>query len=321
MDPIGENRSFQKAQFLLTRIAALFFFCAVLAATSTNGTSGDNRYFADIMSQALMENTDKNMVYSPSSAHTILSLAYHASDGNTREILAETLDIVDEERRENENNLESEGVEWYRANSIYLSSRYELSADFANKARSFGAQAENIDFSDGENAAALMNGWIENKTDRMIKDLVDPENLDASTVLVMLNAVFFKGKWLKTFKPEDTKLGNFYLMNDTVKFVEMMHIYNADSFKYFESETFDAKFLQMFYSNRCFSMTIILPNKQEGIEDLKQYLYERGGLKMQLRQLRPVERINVTLPKFTIESALDLEPALRKVSNENVFVD
>ena len=44
-----------------------------------------------------------------------------------------------------------------------------------------------------------------------IKDLFPKDSLDSSTVLVLVNAVYFKGQWNQKFKKENTVEEKFWL--------------------------------------------------------------------------------------------------------------
>lgn len=44
-----------------------------------------------------------------------------------------------------------------------------------------------------------------------IKNLFPKGSLSSSTILVLVNAVYFKGQWDKKFNPNDTQQGEFWL--------------------------------------------------------------------------------------------------------------
>lgn len=68
----------------------------------------------------------------------------------------------------------------------------------------YQAQVRNVKFErDSETIAQDMNNWVNKKTNGMISMLVD--SLDSSSVLVILNAVYFKGMWRFPFDVADTK--------------------------------------------------------------------------------------------------------------------
>ncbi|RZC35261.1 Serpin domain containing protein [Asbolus verrucosus] len=79
--------------------------------------------------------------------------------------------------------------------------------------------------------------------------------------------------------------------NDFIE-VDTMHRYSG-KFNFYESPELDAKFLEMPYKGDGLSMTIVLPNDIEGLD------------------------VNVTLPKFKIQSALELRSVLKSKKTFN----
>ena len=67
---------------------------------------------------------------------------------------------------------------------------------------------EELDFSD-PGAVDIINGWIEEKTNDKIKDMLDFIPSDA--VMYLINAIYFNATWKYQFDPEETYQGNFHL--------------------------------------------------------------------------------------------------------------
>lgn len=60
------------------------------------------------------------------------------------------------------------------------------------------------------------------------------------------------------------------------------------------------------------SMVIILPKEVEGINDLLKSLATDEDLVQELNQMHPI-KVQVTIPKFKIETEIDLKALLPKV--------
>lgn len=84
--------------------------------------------------------------------------------------------------------------------------------------------AETDFIKDPEAARAGINRWVENATHNMIKDLIPPGTIDASTSLVLVNAAYFKGVWENKFDPDLTKKEVFYVSPTKQIMVDMMHV-------------------------------------------------------------------------------------------------
>src|SRR5699024_3103920 len=58
--------------------------------------------------------------------------------------------------------------------------------------------------SEAHNATQEINGWVKEQTHGKIAKLFD-QDLSADTVMVLLNAIYFKGLWKKPFNATNTK--------------------------------------------------------------------------------------------------------------------
>uniref|UniRef100_A0A8D2QHV0 Serpin domain-containing protein n=1 Tax=Zonotrichia albicollis TaxID=44394 RepID=A0A8D2QHV0_ZONAL len=50
-----------------------------------------------------------------------------------------------------------------------------------------------------------INSWVKNQTNGQIRDFLEPSSVNPQTVLVLVNAIFFKGKWKTPFQEEHTE--------------------------------------------------------------------------------------------------------------------
>ena len=67
--------------------------------------------------------------------------------------------------------------------------------------RDYGGVVEELDFKDApEEAKQRINGWVSDRTKGRIKDLI--LDVPKDTRMILTNAVYFKGRWLRPFRPE-----------------------------------------------------------------------------------------------------------------------
>lgn len=80
------------------------------------------------------------------------------------------------------------------ANRLYVQKDYELREDYlALVRRRFQADVKHEDFvNDGGKAVEEINGWVEEKTNRLIRNLLAPNDVDAETRLIIINCIYFK---------------------------------------------------------------------------------------------------------------------------------
>lgn len=258
-----------------------------------------------------------NIFFSPISIHAILSLTAQGSCGKTKEELIQTLnipniDVIAEGYKHVMDKLNNvEDVALYMANKVYIKETYKLKESFKSTIiKNFYSEIQQINFSQAEVAAQIINSWVEKKTNQKIKNLIDNGDLDESTRLVLVNAIYFKGKWAEPFDVKATTTDKFYINDNEHIDVQMMHL--TKKFYYKEDENLDAKVLEMPYTNRDVSMIIILPNKRNGIAELEQKLADVDLTKITENMYRP--EVVVSLPKFKIESTIQLNDPLAKVN-------
>ena len=141
------------------------------------------------------------------------------ADGETKKEIEETLGITDFE-------------EWNKEMQAYLSKNWtddtfvttanslwmtkdgiwaeNMEHDFATPVkRYYKGEVYEADFaSQPESVVKEINQWTSEKTEGMIEKIVSdiPEN----TVLMLLNAVYFEGKWEIPFDKDDTYEGTFH---------------------------------------------------------------------------------------------------------------
>ncbi|NWU06977.1 SPB6 protein, partial [Cephalopterus ornatus] len=70
---------------------------------------------------------------------------------------------------------------------------------------SYHAGLEPTDFMNAwEDSRKQINGWVEERTEGKIQNLLAEGVLDSLTRLVLVNAIYFKGNWEKQFNKEGT---------------------------------------------------------------------------------------------------------------------
>ena len=92
----------------------------------------------------------------------------------------------------------------------------------------FSTELEKTDFRADPNAARIrINDWVSNTTKGQIKDLIPTDGVDASTDLVLANAVYFKGLWKSRFDKANSKRDIFYgARNSLVTFMRQKGTFN-----------------------------------------------------------------------------------------------
>lgn len=198
------------------------------------------------------------------------------------------------------------------ANNIYFMQGNAILPAFDALARSsFAAESRALNFTKNQEAAKTINDWVAAQTNNKIKDLIPAGDLDKDTRLVLVNAIYFLGNWLYPFSPEKTQKAPFYNFGTTAVTVDMMSIKNK--FKYIDLPALNATAVDLAYKDSDISMLFILPNGNTGLKYLEENLKETSFA--DIVENMAEMKVNVQLPKFRIETQIELQATLKAVSS------
>ncbi|XP_076270449.1 serine protease inhibitor 3/4-like isoform X5 [Rhynchophorus ferrugineus] len=312
-------------QSVLVRFGILFIFVLLhltMASKEELQTviQGNGLFTKQLYS--VLAKKEGNVFFSPISVHAVLSMAYQGAGGSTYEALTNSLNVPNHSiAAKGYNSVLGQlnnvsGIELSMANKIYIKEGYELQSEFQEvTAKQFLSAVEPVNFNESEKAAKTINTWVEEKTKEKIKDLVKAEDLNEDTRLVLLNAIYFKGNWASKFDAAETRPQKFYINNNDSIEVQMMK--KKSKYNYKEDRTLDAQVLELPYSNPDISMIIILPNKRDGIVKLEEKLANVDLTKITENMYKP--EVIVSLPKFKIETEIDLNGPLQELGLGEIF--
>jgi serpin B len=298
-----------------------------------------NTDFALQMYGELAEREPGNLFFSPYGLSTALAMTYAGARGETERQMAEVLNFSLPQQRLHqtfgalEKQLNQAGdkgqYELNVANALWGQKDYGLRREFLQLIEAnFGGGLEEVDFVNAtEKARQTINGWVEEKTQDKIKDLIGPGVLDRLTVLVLTNAIYFKGDWAAKFKEENTKFAPFHVVKyqtaddspgeasgaGTVQ-ASLMH--QEGRFKYGLSD--DLQLLELPYKGNDLSMVVFLPKKVDGLAEVERSLAP-DNLNRWLRHLHDTQ-VELYLPKFKIATGpVELKDILVQMGMPTAF--
>lgn len=170
-----------------------------------------------------------------------------------------------------------------------------------------------VDFLKPEAARQKINRWVEQQTKDKIKDLFASGTIDATTRLVLANAVYFKGTWASKFMTNSTSDQAFRDGGGKSTKVPMMR--QTARFGYAEVEGWQA--LELRYAKCTFAMDIVLPRAVDGLPNLEANLTS-AWLGDVLRGIKSQEVI-VNLPRFKATLGFDLTKTLSSMGMAKAF--
>ncbi|GBN71434.1 Serpin B10 [Araneus ventricosus] len=276
--------------------------------------------------KAIAKKETGNIFISPLSVATVLSMLYCGACKGTASEIIKVLGLSSISAKDLEASFDHLLSALDRADSAYsleCANAAILQSNFPVKdyykdvlKKSFHAMVIHENFTKGEQVVVdHINKWVESKTHGMISRLLD--SLDKLTVMVLLNAIYFKGTWETKFSEKATRLRKFYNKGAVAnaKEVDMMDL--KEKFYYAEFETYKA--LQLPYKGNNIAMLILLPNSLDGLEEIEKHLahnFVRNiGKSMQNRKVR------VSLPKFRMEFSKSLKETFQELGVQKTFKD
>ena len=108
------------------------------------------------------------------------------------------------------------------------------------------------------NAAEIINGWVSEKTDGSIDQIISPDILSDLTLLTLVTAILFKGKWKEKFHDSGSDIfWSISGMKEEVKMAEFMMLQTQNLFGYFKDEN-ETQVIDIPYQDGL-KMTVIMP--------------------------------------------------------------
>jgi serpin B len=269
-----------------------------------SAVKGNNAFALDLY--AILKKEKGNLFFSPYSISSALAITYGGARGDTAEEMAKALHFVLGPERTHLafaeldkvfDEIQKRGqVQLHIANSLWPRKDYPLLSEYLTLTkRYYGVSITPLDYAKAtEESRKIINKWVEDKTKDKIKDLIRQGDLDPLTVLVLVNAIYFKGNWASRFDPKRTRDSDFSLLGDVKIQVSMM--YQEEKFLYGEIK--GAQLLELPYVGKDLSMVIILPSTPAHLTKVEDRLTIKN-LDVWLSRLSK-QKVDVYLPKFKV---------------------
>jgi serpin B len=304
-----------------------------------NQLSGSNAEFAiDLYKRLSQEKGGENLFFSPYSLSTAFAMTYAGAAGETASQIAKVLHFRNEvtetfhsafSHLQNSVNSTSNGNLLLNvANALWGHEKYPFRDEFKTLLKSYYNLTPNqVNFeTDAEKARADINAWVKKQTFDKIQELIKPGILVTTTRLVLVNAIYFKGKWMKPFEVEQTKTAPFWVTANEKIDVPMMN-QNA-MFNYLEVPEHQVKILELPYAydkqqklpqggSNSLSMIIILPSQRDGLAQLEKTLL-MTTINEWLNDFHSTT-VEVSLPRFKLEQSFELASTLQAMGMNDAF--
>jgi len=266
----------------------------------------------DVLRELSAEHPPDNIFVSPYSIAVSLAMLGNGANGTTRQAILKT--VHSDGRSPDALNTANHAlieqinrttiVQLVTANGLFVDNSSEVNPQFTQTLQSaYGAEAENVDFRSPATAQKI-NAWVAQHTNDRIQKMLD--RINPSTMMILADAIAFKGKWSIPFEIKLTEPHNFKGSRGVQKVPMMSH-----SARYSYSSQSSLETIRLLYADGTFAMYVVLPNDDATMRSFLQGLTaERFSAYISSLESRSG---TIELPRFSITYRENLNKTLAKL--------
>ncbi|HEX3866623.1 MAG TPA: serpin family protein, partial [Gemmatimonadaceae bacterium] len=149
------------------------------------------------------------------------------------------------------------------ANSIWYADTTTPSVSFVDTTEKwFDATVQPLNFNDAAGSLTKINGWVNTNTNGAIPTILD--QFPSSDVMLLINAIDFKGQWQVKFDPGATAPGGFLAADGSTQIVPFMNRDEHVSPEFRVGQASGATMLELPYGGGAFVMDFLTPVSRSG---------------------------------------------------------
>lgn len=304
----------------VTKMGRVFIFLVMLpclgmgnlyAATAQDAARAYNKFGFQLLTQCRATLPNTNFFLSPAGAAFALSMVENGAKGQTLREMAtvlqtENLPLI-ELNQANKALLDrlsslNPKIQLQIANALWSDKNAEIEPQFTSVNHdSYNAEVSSADFHAPATVNAI-NNWVSAHTDGKIPTIVEAP-LDPALRLIVLDALYFKGDWLKPFDTNQTHDLPFILEGGQT--ITHPRMNRSGKFNYDEEDNFQAVALP--YAGGGVNMYVFLPKGSLSalLQQLTSEQFDGAIQRMEPRQG------TVELPRFKLQNDYNLTSVLK----------
>ncbi|XP_057411597.1 serpin B9 isoform X1 [Balaenoptera acutorostrata] len=272
------------------------------------------------------DDPSRNVFYSPVSISSALAMVFLGAKGDTAAQLAQVLSLntekdIHEDFRALLTELNKPGTQYLlrTANRLFGEKTCEFLSIFKEACLWFyHTELEQLSFAKAaEPSRKQINAWVSKKTEGKIPELLPGNSIDAQTRLVLINTVYFKGRWNEQFNEAYTREMPFRVNRKEQRLVQMM--FQEGTFRLAHIEEVQAQVLELPYAGEELSMVILLPDDHVALSSVEKHLTFEKFLAWTHPDCMKSTEVEVFLPRFKLEEAYDLGSVLQGLGVVDAF--
>ena len=295
-----------------------------LTSVEAEMVTAANTFGFNLLKEVNTSFADSNVFMSPLSASMALGMTMNGAEGTTFEEMRSTLGFGPRTYDELNSAYKSliallrgldPAVEFKIANAIY----YDLAdlgaavePSFLSQSRDyFDAEVKGLDFR-MPSTVDTVNAWASANTNGKIPRIID--RIEEQIVMLLMNAIYFKGDWRAAFKTSETSSQSFRSLRGVDVPVSMMH--RKGGFR--SGRTSNATVAELPYGGDAFVMTILLPDENVNVNTFVSGLTP-AAWQQATANLHDSE-VDIYLPKFKLAWEDTLNDELKRMGMRQAFI-
>lgn len=274
-------------------------------------------FLSAVNNEFIQGNDNSNYAVSPLSMQRDLSILANGAAGTTLEEIMNVLHLGSEATIDDLNNLNAtllngllNADSWVKllfSSSAWFDTAFPVKDDYTNLiGNNYDTPFTYVDFRD-KAAKNIINSWVKEHTKGEIERLIGEDESTDNVRFMLLDALYFKGKWADVFEKDKTTSGTFY--NHGVEPVSVSTM-NTTAYVGIDRDE-QMTTMSMDFGNRSFSMNFMMANEGYDIDDLISAMdYERWQA---IKNGMGKRELQVYLPKFKVSKEIALTSVLEKL--------
>ncbi|XP_042670868.1 protein Z-dependent protease inhibitor [Centrocercus urophasianus] len=267
---------------------------------------------------------DNNIIISPLSVSTLMATYLLAAEGETHRQIAKALNLHPLEHRDRhylpalfkqlkDNISMNEELLFVQGILSFIQKDFVVREDFFNLSKQyFDMEFLRVNFQNITQAKFVINQNIKQRTKGKISELF--EEVDRHSKLLLLDYIFFKGKWLYPFNSKFTEIETFHI--NKYRSVQVPMMFKSDKVNSMYDENLRCNVIKLPYKGKAY-MLIVIPEKGEDYVSLEDHLtmelVESWLANMKSRNM------DISFPKFKLEQKYKMKKWLYALGIKNLF--
>ncbi|VCX36317.1 unnamed protein product [Gulo gulo] len=271
------------------------------------------------------EDSSRNVFFSPLSISSALAMVFMGAKGNTAAQMSQALCLnrggeIHQGFRSLLKEVNKSGTQYLlrTANRLFGEKTCDFLPAFKESCQEFyQAELEELSFAeDTEASRRHINDWVTEKTEGKISEILGAGTVDPLTKLVLVNAIYFKGKWNEQFDRKYTR-GMPFKVNQEKKTVQMM--FKQAKFKTGYVAEAHTQVLELPYAGQELSLVVLLPDDDTELAVVEKALTYEKFRDWTSPEKMTKDKVQVFLPRLKLEESYDLESFLRSLGMTDAF--